>query len=76
MIKTVYQAKTHLSELLHAAEAGDEVMIQRGKKGPLFKIVPIKPSPMRSMEPLPEWVSNTHYREEDILASEWQEDET
>jgi prevent-host-death family protein len=45
---TVHQAKTHLSRLLKEAEAGQEVVVTRGKK-PVAKIVPIHenlPSPV------------------------------
>jgi prevent-host-death family protein len=37
---TVHQAKTHFSRLLKEAEAGQEVVVMRGKK-PVAKIVPI-----------------------------------
>jgi len=37
---TVHQAKTHFSRLLKEAEAGQEVVVMRGKK-PIAKIVPI-----------------------------------
>jgi prevent-host-death family protein len=40
MAYTVHQAKTHLSRLLKEAEAGEEVIVMRGKK-PVAKIVPI-----------------------------------
>jgi prevent-host-death family protein len=40
MAYTVHQAKTHLSRLLKEAEAGEEVVVMRGKK-PVAKIVPI-----------------------------------
>lgn len=38
MAYTVHQAKTHLSRLLKEAEAGQEVIVLRGKK-PVAKIV-------------------------------------
>lgn len=76
MITTVYHAKTHLSELLHAAEGGDDVIIQRGKKGTMFKIVPVNVPPLRAMEPPPEWKTNTKYKDEDLFLSEWEDDET
>jgi len=38
MAYTVHQAKTHLSRLLKEAEAGQEVVVMRGKK-PVAKIV-------------------------------------
>jgi prevent-host-death family protein len=40
MAYTVHQAKTHFSRLLKEAEAGQEVIVMRGKK-PIAKIVPI-----------------------------------
>jgi prevent-host-death family protein len=42
MAYTVHQAKTHFSRLLKEAEAGQEVVVMRGKK-PGAKIVPIDP---------------------------------
>lgn len=40
MTYTVHQAKTHFSRLIKEAEAGQEVVVLRGKK-PVAKIVPI-----------------------------------
>jgi prevent-host-death family protein len=40
MAYTVHQAKTHLSRLLKEAEAGQEVVVMRGKE-PVARIVPI-----------------------------------
>jgi prevent-host-death family protein len=40
MAYTVHQAKTHFSRLIKEAEAGQEVVVMRGKK-PVAKIVPI-----------------------------------
>jgi prevent-host-death family protein len=42
MAYTVHQAKTHFSRLLKEAEAGQEVIVMRGKK-PVAKIVPLQP---------------------------------
>ncbi len=42
MAYTVHQAKTHFSRLLKEAEAGQEVIVMRGKK-PVAKVVPIAP---------------------------------
>jgi prevent-host-death family protein len=39
---TVHQAKTHFSRLLKEVEAGQEVIVMRGKK-PVAKIVPVEP---------------------------------
>lgn len=53
MAYTVHQAKTHFSRLLKEAEAGQEVIVMRGKE-PVAKIVainePVKPKlPFRLM---------------------------
>ena len=40
MAYTVHQAKTHFSRLLKEAEAGQEVVVMRGKK-PVARVVPI-----------------------------------
>jgi prevent-host-death family protein len=50
MAYTVHQAKTHLSRLLKEAEAGEEVVVMRGKK-PVAKIVPIQPATPRQRTP-------------------------
>ena len=39
---TVHEAKTHLSKLIARAEAGEEVVIARGK-APVVKLVAVKP---------------------------------
>jgi prevent-host-death family protein len=43
---TIHAAKTNLSKLIEAAEAGEEVVIARGKK-PVAKIVPVTASTFR-----------------------------
>jgi prevent-host-death family protein len=49
MAYTVHQAKTHFSRLLKEAEAGQEVIVLRGKK-PVARIVAIEPlAPTRSL---------------------------
>jgi antitoxin (DNA-binding transcriptional repressor) of toxin-antitoxin stability system len=40
MESTIHAAKTHLSRLIEAALAGEEVIIARGKQ-PVVKIVPL-----------------------------------
>ena len=50
MAYTVHQAKTHFSRLLKEAEAGQEVIVLRGKK-PVAKIVPIEPPAPRQRIP-------------------------
>ncbi len=43
---TIHQAKTQLSRLIAAVEAGEEVVIARGKV-PAAKLVPFAPLPKR-----------------------------
>ncbi|HTQ34204.1 MAG TPA: type II toxin-antitoxin system Phd/YefM family antitoxin [Stellaceae bacterium] len=44
---TIHAAKTHLSRLIARAEAGEEIIIARGRK-PVAKLVPIEaPKPRR-----------------------------
>jgi prevent-host-death family protein len=43
---TVHAAKTHLSKLIEAALAGEEVVIARGDK-PVVKLVPIEKASFR-----------------------------
>lgn len=43
---TVHEAKTNLSRLLAAVEAGEEIIIARRDK-PVAKLVPIAPKPQR-----------------------------
>ena len=74
METTVLKAKNTLSDLLRRAEAGEEVLIRRGRKGPLFRVVQVKAGPRRSLRANPAWKSGTHYRDEDIWASEWKDE--
>jgi prevent-host-death family protein len=39
---TIYEAKTHLSRLLHKVEEGEEVVVCRGKH-PVARLVPASP---------------------------------
>jgi prevent-host-death family protein len=41
---TIHAAKTHLSKLVARAEAGEEVVLARGKN-PVVKIVPVTVTP-------------------------------
>lgn len=43
---TVHVAKTNLSSLLERAEAGEDIIIARGKD-PVVKLVPVKPLAQR-----------------------------
>ncbi len=45
-IYTIHAAKTNLSKLVARAEAGEEIVLARGKD-PVVKIVPIAPKPKR-----------------------------
>jgi len=42
MTVTVHEAKTHLSRILHAVEAGEEVLVCRGKQL-VAKVIPVTP---------------------------------
>ena len=43
---TIHAAKTNLSKLVARAEAGEEIVLARGKD-PVAKIVPVNPKPKR-----------------------------
>jgi prevent-host-death family protein len=43
---SIHAAKTHLSRLIARAEAGEEIVIARGRK-PVVKLVAIAPKPNR-----------------------------
>jgi prevent-host-death family protein len=43
---SIHAAKTHLSRLIARAEAGEEIIIARGRK-PVVKLVPIVAKPRR-----------------------------
>ena len=43
---SIHAAKTHLSRLIARAEAGEEIIIARGRK-PVAKLVPLAPKPKR-----------------------------
>jgi prevent-host-death family protein len=43
---TIHTAKTHLSKLVARAEAGEEIVLARGKE-PVAKIVPVASKPQR-----------------------------
>ena len=43
---SIHAAKTHLSRLVSRAEAGEEIIIARGRK-PVAKLVPLAPKPKR-----------------------------
>lgn len=43
-VVTIHEAKTHLSRLIASVEAGEEVVIARGKSE-VAKIVPLNPPP-------------------------------
>jgi len=45
-VVTVHTAKTHLSQLLARVEAGEEIIIARGKT-PVAKLVPVAPKGKR-----------------------------
>ena len=43
---SIHAAKTHLSRLIARAEAGEEIIIARGRK-PVVKLVSVSPKPKR-----------------------------
>ena len=43
---TIHAAKTNLSQLLARVEAGEEIVLARGKN-PIAKLVPFQPSPSK-----------------------------
>jgi prevent-host-death family protein len=43
---SIHAAKTHLSRLIARAEAGEEIIIARGRK-PVVKLVAVAPKPKR-----------------------------
>jgi prevent-host-death family protein len=43
---TIHAAKTNLAKLIARAEAGEEIVLARGRK-PIARIVPIQPKPKR-----------------------------
>jgi prevent-host-death family protein len=45
-IVTIHAAKTNLSQLLARVEAGEEIVLARGKE-PVAKLVPIHPKPAK-----------------------------
>ena len=45
-IHSVHAAKTNLSKLLERAEAGEEVVIARGKT-PVVRLIPVRSAPAR-----------------------------
>lgn len=77
METTVHKAKTHFSELLKRAEAGEDVVIRRGRgtNAQAFRIVPVHTQAQREITPKPEWAGAISYTDESIWKSEWDSDE-
>jgi prevent-host-death family protein len=46
---TIHEAKTHLSKLVARVEAGEEIVIARGKT-PVARLVPIAPEPKKTRQ--------------------------
>jgi prevent-host-death family protein len=61
---TIHEAKTHLSKLLAQVEAGEEVVIARGKNA-IARIVPISPPAKKRV---PGWLAHTLPPGKDPLA--------
>ena len=72
---TVHAAKTNLSKLIARAEAGEEVIIVRGKE-PVVKLVPItqaKPRPRAGSLKGKVWLTDAFFEplpEEELLPAE------
>lgn len=47
---SVHEAKTHLSRLINAVLAGEEVIVSRGKE-PVIKLVALRPPPRKVRTP-------------------------
>lgn len=75
METTVLAAKNQLSLLLRKAEAGEEVFIRRGAKGPLFQITTVVRPQSRTLTPDPRWKNKIRYEDEAIWESGWKESE-
>jgi len=45
-VVTIHVAKTNLSQLLARVEAGEEIILARGRD-PVAKLVPLRPAPVR-----------------------------
>ena len=54
----LFDAKTHLSEYVMRAEAGEEVIIMRHNK-PVAKIVPLHAKPVAPVQVIPKFVQRT-----------------
>jgi prevent-host-death family protein len=55
MLVNVHEAKTHLSKLLRRVEAGEEIVVARGKV-PIARIVPIDDDRRMPRQPPSDWV--------------------
>jgi prevent-host-death family protein len=53
---TIHAAKTNLSQLLARVEAGEEIILARGRD-PVAKLVPLRPAPVRKFGALEDVVS-------------------
>lgn len=75
METTVLEAKNRLSDLLRKAETGQEVIVRRGARGPRFRTVPLAPAAKRTLAQDPRCKGKIAYKDEDVWASEWKEEE-
>jgi len=75
METTVLKARNSLSLLLRKAEKGEEVLIRRGGSGPRFRIVRVEEPVKRTLDPDPRWKHRIAFKDEDVWASEWKEEE-
>lgn len=75
METTVLKAKNNLSLLLRKAEQGEEVLIRRGGSGMRFRIVRVDEPVKRTLAPDPRWKDRIAFKDEDVWASEWKDEE-
>lgn len=74
METTVLKAKNNLSQLLARAEQGEEILIRRGRQGPVFRLAPVKSPAARTLKPRAAWAGKIRYDDADLLDSEWREE--
>ena len=75
METTVLKARNSLSLLLRKAEMGEEVLIRRGGSGPRFRIVRVDEPVKRTLDPDPRWKDRIAFKDEDVWACEWKEED-
>ena len=72
METSVLDAKNRLSELMRRAEAGEDIVIRRGRNGVAFRLVPVAEKVNRTLKPDPSWAGKIQFEDQDIWDSEWE----